>query len=114
MGLRESLRYLDYCRDALKVPPPMFIANRTGMAGKQQMPQAEFEKGLGAKMAYNIPFVLDAHAAATAGQILAETAKNTPASKALYAMAAHFVPGMEVKEPQGKLKGLLKLVKGEK
>src|SRR5262249_7022182 len=42
-GLRESLRYLEYCRDSLKVSVPMFVVNRSGMAGKHQMPNAEFE-----------------------------------------------------------------------
>ena len=69
MGLRESLRYLEYCRDVLK-RPAIFVGNRTGMAGKHQMPQEEFEKGLGQKIACNIPFVIDAHAAATAGERL--------------------------------------------
>jgi pilus assembly protein CpaE len=115
MGLRESLRYLEYCRDMLK-RTPVFVGNRTGMAGKHQMPQAEFEKGLGVKIAYNIPFVIDAHAAATAGELLAETAKNSPATKALHALAAQFVDGAEAKEKEsaGKSKSLLGFLKGGK
>jgi pilus assembly protein CpaE len=112
-GLRESLRYLEYCRDVLKVPVPLFVANRVGMAGKHQIPQAEFEKGLGQKIEFSIPFVLDAHAAATAGELLVETAKNAPASKALHALAAHFVEGADVKAAETK-KGMMGFLKGKK
>ena len=114
MGLRESLRYLEFCRDVLKVRPPLFVANRTGMAGKHQVPQNEFEKGLGQKMAYVIPFNLDAHAAATAGELVVDTAKNTPAAKALHALAAHFVDDEKLKQSSPKAKGLLSMLKGGK
>ncbi len=114
MGLRESLRYLEYCRDVLKVGAPIFVANRVGLAGKHQLPQAEFEKGLGLKMEYNIPFVLDAQIAATAGEVLAETTKNTPATKVMHALAERFVEGLEPKAPPKKLDKLLSLFKGGK
>jgi len=114
MGLRESLRYLEYCRDGLKVPLPLFVVNRSGMSGKHQMPQAEFEKGLGVKPSYTIPFILDAYAASTAGQLLVETAKNAAASKVLHALAAHFVEGAKAKESQTKAKGMLGFIKGKK
>lgn len=89
-GLRESLRYLEYCRDILKIKPPIFVANRIGLAGKHQMLQEDFEKGLGQKVAFSIPFILDAHAAATSGEVLAETAQNAPATKILYSLSEHF------------------------
>ncbi len=93
MGLRESLRYLDYCRDTLKAPIPIFIANRVGMAGKHQVLQEEFEKGLGAKITYSIPFAVEAYAVSATGQVLAENAKHTPIARSLYNVAAHFVEG---------------------
>ena len=116
MGLRESLRYLEYCRDTLKVATPMFVATRVGMGGKHQMPQAEFEKGLGQKIAFNIPFVLDAYAAATAGEILVAKTKHAATNKSFHALAAHFVDDAEAKkEPQNKkAKGLLDFLKGGK
>jgi pilus assembly protein CpaE len=113
MGLRESLRYLEFCRDYLKVGVPIFVANRVGLAGKHQMPQAEFEKGLGVKISYSIPFVLDAHAAATAGEVLVETAKNAPATKILHALAGHFAEQKDA-VAASKPKGLLALLKGSK
>jgi Flp pilus assembly CpaE family ATPase len=114
MGLRESLRYFEYCRDILKSRTPIFVASRVGMAGKHQMPQAEFEKGLGQKITFSIPFVLDAHAAATAGELLTETTKNAPVIKALQSLAEHFVEGAESKAPPPKAKGLMGLIKGGK
>lgn len=112
-GLRESLRYLEYCRDVLKVGTPLFVANRVGLAGKHQMPQAEFEKGLGQKVAYSIPFILDAHAATTSGELLVETAKTAPASKVLHAIADHFAGKREIK-PTSKMQKLLGFAKGSK
>lgn len=103
MGLRESLRYLEYFRDVLKIAPPIFVANRVGVAGKHQMPQSEFEKGLGAKVEYTIPLVLDAHAAATEGKVLAEKTKNSPAVKAFHTLAQRFVDsadGAPAKKPE--------------
>lgn len=111
MGLRESLRYLEYCRDVLKVPAPIFVANRVGVAGKHQMPQSEFEKGLGAKIEFTVPLVLEAHAASTAGQVLVETSKNSPAVKALHALAAHFVPEAVDAKAQAKTGGVFSFLK---
>lgn len=115
MGLRESLRYFEFCRDALKTKPPIFVASRTGMAGKHQVPQPEFEKGLGQKVEYNIPFNLDAHAASTSGELLAETTKNAPIIKALQSLAAHFVDGAQTAAGDAPAKkGLMGLIKGGK
>jgi pilus assembly protein CpaE len=113
-ALRESLRYLEYCRDTLKVKPPVFLANRVGLAGKHQMTQEEFEKGLGAKIMFNVPFVLDAHAAATSGDVLAETAQNAPATKVLTALSEYFAE-MQIKaQPKNALGGLLSFFKKDK
>ena len=113
-GLRESLRYLEYCRDVLKTKPPIFVANRVGLAGKHQMPQDEFEKGLGAKILYNIPFVLDAFAAATSGDIMAENAENIPAVKLLQQLCEHFTEGLVSEKSLPKKGGLFALLKGKK
>ncbi len=113
-GLRESLRYLEYCRDILKIAPPVFVANRVGLAGKHQMPKDEFEKGLGQKIKFDIPFVLDAHAAATVGEVLAETAKNIPATRVLHLLAEHFTGSAAEQKPKTKLDSILALLKGGK
>lgn len=113
-GLRESLRYLEYCRNVLKIKAPVFVANKIGLAGKHQMPQSEFEKGLGMKVAFNVPFVLDAYAAATSGEVLAETAQNLPATKVLQSLAAHFSDAKHTDKPQGKPGGVFSLFKKDK
>ena len=111
-GLRESLRYLEYCRDTLKVKPPIFVANKIGLAGKHQMEREEFEKGLGLKVAFNIPFIVDAHAAATSGEVLAETAKNAPAAKVLQSLSEHFAEtGTDPKVKAKQNGGLFSLLK---
>lgn len=111
MGLRESLRYLEYFRDILKIQPPLFVANRVGVAGKHQMPVSEFEKGLGVKLSYSVPLVLDAHASSTAGQVLAETSKNSPAVKVFSALAAHFMPEDDSNKKQVKSGGIFSFLK---
>lgn len=111
MGLRESLRYLEYCRDVLKIAPPIFVANRVGVAGKHQMPQSEFEKGLGAKVEYTIPLVLDAHAAATEGKVLAEKTKNSPAVKAFHTLAQRFVEAADGAPKKAEKGGMLSFMK---
>jgi len=114
-GLRESLRYLEYCRNVLKVRPPIFVANRVGLAGKHQMPQNEFEKGLGQKVDFSIPFALDAHAAATSGEIFAEIApKNLPAVKALHALSAHFTDHTMEEKKSSKIDSIFSMIKGGK
>jgi len=111
MGLRESLRYLDYCRDILKIAPPVFVANRVGLAGKHQMPQPEFEKGLGRKIDFTIPFVLDAHVSATTGEVLAETFRNAPATKVLQALSANFSDARKPDAAPDRLSALLTFLK---
>lgn len=111
MGLRESLRYLEYCRDVLKIAPPIFVANRVGVAGKHQMPQSEFEKGLGVKVEYVIPLVLDAHAAATEGKVLAEKTKNSPAVKAFHTLAQRFVEAADGAPKKPEKGGMLSFMK---
>lgn len=111
-GLRESLRYLEYCRKVIKNKTPIFVANRVGVGGKHEMPQDEFEKGLGAKISYNIPFVLDAYAAATAGEVLAQTASHTSAVKVLTSLSHQFADGASiVKKEESKIGGLLSMLK---
>lgn len=110
-GLREALRYLEYFRNHLKVAPPVFVANKVGLAGRHQMPQVEFEKGLGAKIDFAIPFVIEAHAAATAGEVLVQTSKSLPATRALHSLAGHFTVNDGQLAPEAKTKGLLGLLK---
>lgn len=112
-GLRDALRLSDYFRDHLKIPTPTFIANREGIAGKFHMSKSEFEKGLGHPLSYVMPFVLEAYASTNTGEVLVESAKNSPVIKVLHKMAAQFADG-EVEEASAKPQGFLSLFKGRK
>ncbi len=57
--LRDTLRMQDAMREAWKIKPPMIIANRVGLAPKQEVPVVDFEKGAGAKISEQIPFTPD-------------------------------------------------------
>jgi pilus assembly protein CpaE len=105
-GLRDALRLHDYFRDVLKIRPPLFIANREGVAGKHHMPRAEFEKGLGAPLAHSIPFVQDAYASANSGEILIDNAKQPGLAREYHTLASRFAPapaGDKTKPPRGLL-----------
>ncbi len=79
------------------------------------MPQEEFEKGLGQKVVFNIPFILDAHAAATSGEVLAEIAPKTqPAVKVLHALSEYFTENRVEDKKPSKLENIFSLLKGEK
>jgi pilus assembly protein CpaE len=108
LGLRDALRLNDYFRDTLKIKPPVFIANREGVAAKHHMPRAEFEKGLAAPFSFVMPFVQDAYASANSGEILVDNAKHAALIKEYHALAAKFLPkDFAGKEEKPAPKGLL-------
>ncbi|MEI7668788.1 MAG: hypothetical protein WCJ33_01740, partial [Pseudomonadota bacterium] len=111
LGLRDSLRYFEYFRDILKSKLPIFIANNVGKAGKYQMPQEEFEKGLGSKILFNIPFGQEVYETATSGEVMAENKKNSPISKALQQIA-DYLSNHEVSSNQTK-SNLFSFLKGK-
>jgi len=109
-GLRDSLRYLEYCRDILKIPAPLFIANKVGIAGKHQMSQAEFEKGLGVPILFNIPFSSEIYDVATSGEVLVEHVKQAAASKVFQEIANHLSDAQADKKEKS---GLFSFLKGK-
>jgi len=113
VNLRDCLRYSDYCKDILKVALPMFVANKVGLAGKYQMPKADFEKGLGSKVQFEIPFASEAYLAASTGELISETAKTNPMSKALARLGDYFLADGETPQQEKKSSGLLSLFKGK-
>lgn len=111
-GLRDALRLHDLFRDALKIAPPAFVANRTGLAPKHEMPKGEFEKGLGGKIAFSIPFEPACYGAGDAGKVLVESAKTSAAAKALRAIASSFLDGDETADDAStKRRGVFSLLK---
>lgn len=57
--LRDTLRMQDAMREGWKSRPPVVIANRVGLAPKQEVPLVDFEKAINAKVKEQIPFVPD-------------------------------------------------------
>ncbi len=55
-SLREALRHRDLIRDHLKLPEPVMVLNKVGIAPKAEMKAADFEKGLGNKLKHHVPF----------------------------------------------------------
>lgn len=113
-GLRDALRLYDYFRDTLKLPTPMFIANREGVAGKYHMKRGDFEKGLNAKLSHVLPFVLEAYASTNAGEVLVETAKSSPVIKIVKEIANQFVDAGATDNNAPAAKNWMNLFKGKK
>lgn len=59
LGLRDTLRMTDAFRERLGLTQPFCVLSKVGMMPKQEIPQAEFEKGAGLEMAATIPFAPD-------------------------------------------------------
>ncbi len=98
LSLRDVMRMGDVMRETIKAKPPILVANRVGMAPKHEMPPADFEKGVGAKIACRIPYAPDMFMQ-IGSDIPAVRHKTNPAFKTLYAMAAFLVP-----ETKGKVR----------
>ncbi len=109
-GLRDSLRLADLFRDYLRITPPVFVANRVGMAPKQEMGDAEFKKGLSAEIAYHVPFSPD-YFMQIGNELESLKNKKAPAGKVLQQMVTSVIPvsAEEAEEgKEGKKKGFLK------
>lgn len=93
-GLRDGLRISDLFRDYLKMKPPIFIANRVGMAPKHEMTAADLAKGLNAKVDYQVPFApevfMEIHA-----DMAALKGKPSAAIRAVQKIAEMLVPHEE-------------------
>lgn len=110
-GLRDGLRIVDFFRDALKVKPPLFVANRVGMAGKHEVPVSDYEKGVHGKLLNKIPYAPDIFMSPSP-EVAVNISRASPAAKAIYQIAEHLLPleskGEKVEaKPMGKLTGLL-------
>lgn len=85
-GLRDSLRISDLMRDHLRIKPPIFIANKLGLAPKQEMPVSEFANGLNAKVEFQLPFAPEVFMNIS-GELEALKLKNNAALKLLHKIA---------------------------
>lgn len=106
LSLRDTLRIHDLFRDVLRAKPPLFVANKTGMAPKHEMTLADFSKGLGTKVEHSIPFAPEVFLEIGA-EMECLKHKNSPALKALRHLAVHLSPvdeaGAEKEGAKGKL-----------
>jgi len=89
--LRDTLRMQDAMREGWKTKPPMLVANRVGLAAKQEVPLLDFEKGAGAKITEHIPFAPDIFMPITR-DVPAVKHKSHAATKPLYQIAATIAP----------------------
>lgn len=101
-GLRDAMRLMDYFRDTLKIAPPMLIGSRVGALGKQELPIPNFEKGIGGKIAFQIPYSQDAFAALGEGEVLVRKARQSPISQAYAAIAHAILPLKKTKAAAAK------------
>jgi pilus assembly protein CpaE len=101
-SLRDALRYSDMMRDALKMKPPLVVANRVGFAGKHEMLPGDFEKGINAKLVQSIAFLPELFMQVSP-EIPAIRHKANPAIKPLYALAELLMP-----ETKGKVEAVEK------
>jgi pilus assembly protein CpaE len=99
--LRDTLRMQDAMRDGWKAKPPLVIASRVGLAGKQEVPVADFEKGIGTKIFAQIGFAPDVFMAMTR-DIPAIKYKAHAGVKPFYHLAATIAPDVKPAATQTK------------
>ncbi|MDE3059705.1 MAG: AAA family ATPase [Pseudomonadota bacterium] len=116
LSLRDALRLSDLMAESFKMKPPVIVVNRVGLAPREEMPIADFEKGLNAKVACRVPF---------APQLFMQVSNDIPvlkhgqqeAMKSLYALAGQLVPEAKAKKvietKKGFNLGVLKHLKKE-
>jgi pilus assembly protein CpaE len=110
LPLRDALRLRDLLVDQLKRPAPLYIVNREGLAGKHEVPRAEFAKHLGAPVALHVPFNAEIIALTARGDTLLEDAKLADGLRKL----AQQLSGGEAAATTKKTGGLAGLLKGRK
>ncbi len=111
-SLRDTLRISDLIVDTYKMQPPLIVANRAGMAPKNEMSVADFEKGITAKIAEKITYTPDIFMHIGSDIPSVSHSKHT-ALKPLYSLAKQLLPNMEMNE-EAKEKNLLGFMKKKK
>lgn len=86
-GLRDALRIRKGLNDALVEPNLIMVASRIGHAKAAEISQAEFEKGLGAKIDFAVQETPQLAKAALDGKPSALGSQRTPAVQAMRALA---------------------------
>lgn len=90
-GLRDTLRLGDMMRDQMKLKQPVVLANRVGHAAKFEMKQGDFEKGIGSKVDYVVPYAPELFMQVST-DVPSIKFKEHSALKALYKLAESLEP----------------------
>jgi pilus assembly protein CpaE len=108
-SLRDTLRLSDIIVDTLKMKAPMIIANRLGLAQKNEMNIADFEKGIDAKIVEKIPYAPDIFMPISSEIPSIAHAKHA-AMKPLYNLAKQLLPDilLDEKPKQANFLGFMK------
>lgn len=117
LSLRDLLRLRDYIVEDLHRPDPVVVVNREGIAGKHELKRDAFSKHYGRAIEHYLPFMTEAFAATSAGEMLIDVARKNPAVlEALRKLAETFSKGGEIPEPekQSKIKALAGKLRGIK
>jgi pilus assembly protein CpaE len=101
LNLRDTLRHNDMMRELFKIKPPVIVANRVGAAAKFEMSPADFEKGIGAKIDFSVPYLPEMYMQ-IGTDITALKSKDHAAVKPLLKLAETLVP--EAKIPTAAVK----------
>ncbi len=96
LSLRDTLRMQDAMREGWKAKPPLIIANRVGLAPKQEVPVADYEKGANIKIYEHISFAPDLFMQISSA-IPAVEHKNQKTMQPLYKIAAVIAPQIKNK-----------------
>lgn len=95
LNLRDTLRMGDLMRESLKMKPPLIVANRVGAAPKFEMRQADYEKGINAKISASVPFAPDVFMHIS-NDIPAVKLKASESVRPLYQLAQLLVPDAKI------------------
>lgn len=104
LALRDALRLRDLLVDTYKRPAPFMVINREGLAAKQEVPRAEFEKHLGGAPALHLPFHGEVMAATARGETMLKDGKIAGSLRAF----AQQLSGKEIASKKSGLGGLLR------
>lgn len=113
LSLRDALRWKDYIVDVLKRPAPHMVVNREGLAGKQELPRAEFAKHVGMSPALHLPFLTEVIAATARGETLLSDTKLSAIAGPLRQFATQ-LSGKEAVEKSTGGRTIGMLLKGKK
>ncbi len=101
-SLRDTLRLSDLVVDTYKMAAPIVVVNRAGMAPKNEMSIADFEKGITAKVVEKISYSPDVFMHIGA-EIPAITHLKNAVVKPLYSLAKQLLPSLPLdEEPKDK------------